>query len=104
MILYRYEDGWESKPYIREFPVYRETEKCYVIEEFGMDKFILKDPDGRRFAYATKQLAENSYRKRKQWQIIYAKASIRRAEAALDYLNGNEPTPEFFQLEPFSHD
>lgn len=42
------------------YKIVRETEKCYVIKIGGKDVFILKDPNGKRFAYLKEEDAKKN--------------------------------------------
>jgi hypothetical protein len=85
MELFRYEDGTDS-PHIHVYPVLRETRKCYVIDGPGNERgerFIIKDPGGRRFAYADREHAMWSYRRRKTRQIEHCQKTIDKARKML---------------------
>lgn len=63
-------------------------------------RFVL-DGNGKRYAHETEAWARDSYRIRKQRQIHHARASIERAEAALQWLDaGAVGEPEFFEFNP----
>jgi hypothetical protein len=85
MELFRYEDGTD-RPVVHCYPVHRETRKCYVTRwtgNKGDEKFILKDPGGRRFAYADREHAMWSYRRRKTRQIEHCQKTIDKARKML---------------------
>jgi hypothetical protein len=85
---YRYHDPWlvGELPWCQEIPVKRETAKCVVVDEYGRERFILKDAR-KRYAYPTKELALDSYIIRKQRQIQHAAATH---DAAKEYLDTAE--------------
>ncbi|TGV43865.1 hypothetical protein [Mesorhizobium sp. M8A.F.Ca.ET.161.01.1.1] len=85
-IYYRYVDPWTAGevPFLQELPVARHTAKCVVLDEYGVDRFVLKNPEGRRYAYPTKELALMSYIIRKQRQMQHAANSHDIARANLE--------------------
>ena len=103
---YRYYDDWwnESSCIIRyeRFCVVKRTPKGAWVEEMSKYKpkrrFVL-DNARRRFAYPTKELAANSYRIRKKWQITHCERTISKARAVLKQL---EQTP--VPLEPLRYE
>ena len=88
--LYRVTDGWDlgDPPVLHTYRVRRETRKCYIIDghDIRMERRILKDQDGRRYAYATVEGAIKSFKRRKQRQIIISRHQIESAERSLDLL------------------
>ncbi|MBZ9706106.1 hypothetical protein LB543_05150 [Mesorhizobium sp. ESP7-2] len=85
-IWYRYDDPWTAgeAPFCQELPVARHTAKCVVFDNYGaFDRFVLKDPNGRRYAYPTKELALKSYIIRKQRQMQHAANTLDRAKENL---------------------
>ena len=81
---YRYMDPTVAgeDPYLCAIPVKRETDKCVVLDEYGHEKFVLKNAR-KRFAYPTKELALNSYIIRKRHQIVHAARCHDNAKANL---------------------
>uniref|UniRef100_A0AAU6W1K1 Uncharacterized protein n=1 Tax=Pseudomonas phage Touem01 TaxID=3138548 RepID=A0AAU6W1K1_9VIRU len=83
----------------QEFTVIGETPKCwYVIrsdreyllrhEAYAPElkrhrKLVLKEQSGRRYCYADKRLAMESYQSRKHWQKSHAKLAIARSAAGI---------------------
>lgn len=69
-VWYRFDDPSTpgAEPYLSEFRVVRETPKGVVLDEYGYERFVLKEAR-KRFAYPTKQLALQSYLIRKDRQI-----------------------------------
>ena len=76
MKLYRIEDNWggyDPTYKVIEFPVTRETDKCYVIHKrnyYGISnptKYVLKDGKNL-YAWDTLEKAEYNYMKRKEFQ------------------------------------
>ena len=68
---YRFVDSdqeWSRDPYEMKFPVVRFTAKCAVLNWYGKDKFVLLN-SRRRFAYPTRELAMDSYIRRKQVEV-----------------------------------
>jgi aminoglycoside phosphotransferase len=107
--LYRLEDG-TTDPYRRptlytlSFPIVRETAACYVIRLNGGDRdtFVLKDPNGKRFAYLSMDDARNSYLQRKLRQVRILAARHDAAQAFLHEVQaqiaGEEPESEMCML------
>jgi hypothetical protein len=83
----------------QEFVVIGETPKCWYVIRADREyllrhanyapelkrhrKRVLKEQGGRRYCYADKRLALESYRVRKHWQATHAKMSAARSEAGL---------------------
>jgi len=63
------------------YAITRTTDKCYVIDEFGKDKFILKNST-RKFAYPTIAEAKFSFLKRKKRQIEILTRQLHQAKMA----------------------
>lgn len=105
-IWYRYDDPWtaDEAPFLQEMTVTRYTAKCVVFNDYGIDRFVLKDPNGRRYAYPTKELALNSYIIRKQRQMQHATNTLNQAKANLFNAQGIqdgtfvEPAQSTFQF------
>jgi hypothetical protein len=72
-VWYRYDDPWTAGelPYCREFSVVRHTPKCVILDEFGVERRVLKEAR-KRYAYPTKDLALGSYIIRKKRQMQHA--------------------------------
>ena len=84
MELYRYHDAnMASGPYIslEKYRVIRETPCCYVIDDYGKTRFVLKDQSGKRFAYATVEGAQNSFKIRKRRQRQHIQGYLNHVEA-----------------------
>lgn len=87
--LYRYDicishtDFDKDKISLSKFNVIRYTAACYVICNFGLDKFVLKAAR-KRFAYPTKEDAWKSLVIRCKWRIRYAERDLEYAKRALD--------------------
>mgnify|MGYP001001417213 CR=1 FL=1 len=82
---YRFVDSdqeWSRDPYEYRFPVVRYTRKCVVLNWYGKDKFVLLDAR-KRFAYPTRELAMESYIRRKQVEVSMMAA---RHDRAVEYL------------------
>lgn len=87
-VLYRYTDGWyethlgfiiKAHPMLQTFPVKRETEKSYFIEDWG-DRRVPKK--GKNiYAWDTKKKALFNYYKRKERHLKFLERNIKRAEA-----------------------
>lgn len=90
LILYRVTDGWDlgDPPILWRYTVRRETRKCYIIDgdDIRGERRILKDQDGRRYAYATVEGAIKSFRRRKRRQIAISRHQIECAERSLELL------------------
>lgn len=68
---YRFVDSdqeWSRDPYEMKFPVVRYTAKCVVLNWYGKEKFVLLDAR-KRFAYPTRELAMESYIRRKEVEV-----------------------------------
>lgn len=68
---YRFVDSdqeWSRDPYEMKFPVVRYTRKCVVLNWYDKDKFVLLDAR-KRFAYPTRELAMESYIRRKEVEV-----------------------------------
>lgn len=92
-ILYRYEreyihynDG-QLKEYaitLKEYEVWKTTPCGYWINKplyiRQKGKFILSGTTGRRYAYATKEDAWNSFKIRTRKSLMHCKAALKRAE------------------------
>lgn len=95
---YRYYD-WsydETRVMIdfEKFRVVKRTPKGAWVEElyYPHKKRFILDGARRRYAYPTKELAADSYRIRKEWQVVHAERTIRRAENVLEQLK-KDPAP-----------
>ncbi len=80
---YRDPDITGEEPWCQEIPVARETPKCVVLDEYGRERFVLKDAR-RRYAYPTKELALDSYIIRKKRQIQWTSAQHDAAKENLE--------------------
>lgn len=80
-VWYRFDDPYHpgEELEVQEFRVVRRTDKCVVLDVYGLEKLVLKEAR-RRFAYPTKELALQSYLIRKAKQIGYAVAAHDRAK------------------------
>ena len=89
MLLYRYvreySDEFTPTLVLSTHEVIRETKSCYVIKKWGKrtERFILKDPNGKRWAYATKENALENFRQRTLRSISIAKMYLEQGEAYL---------------------
>lgn len=85
VVWYRFVDPWTTgdEPYLCHIPVKRETPKYVVLDEYGLERFVLKDAR-KRYAYPTQELALDSYIIRKQRQIQYAAATHDAAKENLE--------------------
>lgn len=94
----------------REIPVVRHTEKGVWLDDYGLLRFVLKG-DGKRFAYPTLEAALDSFKRRKERQVMLLKATLGRAEAALafakvttaDQLQLNHKTTSAGFIDPLGH-
>lgn len=69
------------------WPVQRETPKCYVIHWGGpAERWILKDPKGKRFAYLSDEDAMNSLRIRTRRRVQHARNALDAALRAQEFL------------------
>lgn len=95
---FRYIDPWAAgeEPYLQLIPVKRHTPKGVWLNEFGVEKFVLKDAR-RRYAYPTEALALDSYIRRKKAQIQHASNTHDRAVenlAAAERIARGEAAPK----------
>lgn len=84
---FRYEDmpdygGESSSVNLRCLRVVRETPKCVVLDDWGRQRWVLKDAR-KRFAYPTVALARESFLKRKRHQVSYLAAQHDHARRVL---------------------
>lgn len=99
-VWYRYDDYDQPNrfPWLQEIPIRRWTAKCVVLDEFGRERFVLKDAR-KRYAYPTKELALASYIIRKQRQIQHAAtmhdAAVNCLEMAERLRDGKDETPDY---------
>lgn len=80
-VWYRYIDSdqeWSRDPYELTLRVIRYTPKCVVLDLWGREYRVLLNAR-KRFAYPTRELAMDSYIKRKQMQIGWTQAAHDRA-------------------------
>lgn len=64
-------------------PVLRHTPRAVWLDYYGINKLVRTDPGGRRFAYASKADALNSYIRRKEWQLKHLQRTMNKAQANL---------------------
>lgn len=64
---------------VTEYSVIRETEKSVWLNVYGEEKILRKNAR-RSFAYPTKELALNSYRRRKECQVKRLTEQLRHAK------------------------
>ncbi len=64
----------------------------------SIDAHLVLEGTRRAYAYPTIELALDSYRARKNWQIRHAERSIRRARNALDWLSCAKVQDEFVEF------
>jgi len=87
-ILYRYEiqyKNWDDDTdiYLREYPVTRETEKCYFIEYNWKERRILKDAFNT-YAFDNKEDAKNHLIRRTRKRIAWYEYWIEECKKALE--------------------
>lgn len=72
-VWYRYSDPWSAgdQPFCQQLPVVRHTPKCVILDEYGVERRVLKHAR-KRYAYPTKELALGSYIIRKKRQMQHA--------------------------------
>lgn len=92
-------------PFLLRIRVARHTPKGVWLDEYGVEKFVLKDAR-RRYAYPTEALALDSYIERKKSQIQHARNSHDQAVenlATAERIARGEalPKPDKFQLAPW---
>ncbi len=91
---YYYEDGGTSTSIYRTtYPIMRHTAQCDVIDNYGNDKFVLRNAH-KRFAYPTDELAVQSMIARLDWRLRYANAAVRKAEHCISTLSVAETRSE----------
>ena len=71
-----------TKVILIKFEVIRETKCCYVINGYPKDRFILKDQSGKRYAYATKENALESFRIRNLRRMSILTEQLERSKKA----------------------
>lgn len=88
LIRYSISLGGNSVTLFKElWPVQRETPKCYVIHWGGpAERWILKDPKGKRFAYLSDEDAMNSLRIRTRRRVQHARNALDAALRAQEFL------------------
>lgn len=85
---YRYEDrpgyhaGAPATVTLRMLRVIRKTPRGVMLDDWGFEHFV-RDEGRKRFAYPTIELARESFLKRKQWQIGYARRQFDHVSAVL---------------------
>lgn len=85
-LLYRYDISVytdSSTVYLHTYAIVRRTPKCFVIDRYGHEHFVLMHAR-KRFAYPTKELALNSLRERLKWRLRHAHSAVAAAEQAID--------------------
>ena len=89
MLLYRYvrdcSEEFTPALVLSTHEVIRETKSCYVIKRWGKktERFILKNPNGKRWAYTTKENALESFKHRTLRSISIARMYLEQGEAYL---------------------
>lgn len=85
---YRYDGyGYANTQFyveLEEYKVVRHTRCGVWLDVYGKETFVLHGTNGKRFAYPDKASALRSFIARKRRQIIYAKATLRKAEETLE--------------------
>lgn len=112
MILYRYVDSWRFNDFgfeLTEYFVVKETPCGYWFVPMRAShlhaeiqkkyrRWVSKDAE-KRYCYPTKELAWNSYKIRKRWQVRRLKGQLERAECVLDRVAGMDaPAEEKFVM------
>ncbi len=104
LVLYRYVRDYEyrynpaygfvdyDQPYpiiaLRKFLVKRETKKCYVIELInGKEKYVLKYPLKKAYAYSCKEKAMKSFRKRTLASLDHSERDVNLAKEFLKLID-----------------
>ncbi|RWH49569.1 MAG: hypothetical protein EOQ80_06590 [Mesorhizobium sp.] len=82
---YRYEDSsaYHSSIHLRRFRILRETPKGVWLDDYGQERFVLKDAK-KRWAYPTIELARESFLIRKQKQVAHLENYLAHAKAVRD--------------------
>ena len=81
-VLYRYSDSYQQSPthpHLDYFKIVRETEKSYLIDDLGDEKWVRKEGTNI-FAWDTKEKAIYNYLMRKRKQIKIYESRILRAK------------------------
>lgn len=81
-VTYTSNNQYEATIYRHRPRVIRETPACYVIDDFGRNRFIRKEQSGKRFAYLNENDAIASLKKRIEWRTIHANNSFIKAKYA----------------------
>ena len=81
---YRYEDSssHQSSVHLRRPRVIRETPKGVWLDDYGVERFVLKNAR-KRWAYPTIELARESFLIRKRKQIGWLRAQLDHVTAVL---------------------
>ncbi|ESY35809.1 hypothetical protein NKK48_01790 [Mesorhizobium sp. C386A] len=82
---YRYEDSsaYHSSIHLRRYRVLRETPKGVWLDDYGLERFVLKDAV-KRWAYPTIELAQASFLIRKRKQVAHLENYLAHAKAVRD--------------------
>ncbi len=84
MELYRYTDhnhGTYAFIRLNKYEVSRETKHCYVLNDYGKERFVLKSQDGKRYAYTTLEGAQRGFIMRKRRQQMHVKNYMAHVDA-----------------------
>lgn len=82
-----YDDGgYNQRIHLFAYPIIRETAKCFVIDHWDKEKFVLKEAN-RRFAYPNKQLAWKSFQIRTMRRIQHAQRALDEANAVQEMID-----------------
>jgi hypothetical protein len=101
-VWYRYVDianGHDRNILLIKVPVLRRTPKGVWLDDRhrGRDRFVLNSGE-RRFAYPTLELAMDSFKHRKRWQIRHLERQLLGARQALGLAEAGRSKPEFSQF------
>lgn len=70
------DSGMRIDVYRYRFPIVRETNACFVIDDYGEQRFVLKEQNGKRFAYLSDKAAIHSLRRRNLFRRMHAQNAI----------------------------
>lgn len=89
---FRYEDrAYSQGPYINlvKLEFIRETEHCVFLSYYGVEKRVLKIAR-KRFAYPTVELAQQSFKARKSWQLRHLNVQRDHVQAVISLISNGK--------------
>lgn len=100
MILYRaeminIEEDFTPRIVYKEFIVIKETPKCYWLLVGSKRKLVLKNSDGKRFAYVSKELALNAMLIRRQRYQSILESKVKGNKLVIDVVKKTMIDPNY---------